>query len=245
MDQQKKDVRLAVNVDHFATLRQARRSSEPDPVLVALLAEQAGASGIVTHLRGDRRHIQERDLRLLREVIKTKLNLEMAATEEMKKIALKVKPDVVSLVPERPEELTTEGGLDVRRHEKELLPFIQILKKAGIRVSIFVDPMEDQINACRQVGVDLIEINTGRYAELKPSPARDKALEAIKQAASLAEELGLEVHAGHGLDYHNVKPIVAIPQIEELSIGFAIVARSAVVGIERAVRDMIKLLKRS
>lgn len=245
MDEQKKEVRLAVNVDHFATLRQARRSTEPDPVLVALLAEQAGASGIVTHLRSDRRHIQERDLRLLRETIKTKLNLEMAATEEMKKIALKIKPDVVSLVPERPEELTTEGGLDVRRQEKQLIPFIQTLKKAGIRVSIFVDPDEDQINACRQVGVDLIEINTGLYAELKSGPRKIKALEAIKTAASLAEELGLEVHAGHGLDYNNVKPIVNIPQIEELSIGFAIVARSAVVGIDRAVRDMIKLLKRS
>lgn len=245
MDKEKKDVRLAVNVDHFATLRQARRSNEPDPVLVALLAEQAGASGIVTHLRGDRRHIQERDLRLLREVIKTKLNLEMAATEEMKKIALKIKPDVVSLVPEKPEELTTEGGLDVLRHEKQLIPFIQILKRAGIRVSIFVDPVENQIKACRQAEVNLIEINTGRYAELKPGTARDKALEAIKQAASLAEELGLEVHAGHGLDYHNVEPIVAIPQIEELSIGFAIVARSAVVGIDRAVRDMIRLLKRN
>lgn len=244
MDKPKREVRLAVNVDHFATLRQARQSNEPDPVLVALLAEQAGASGIVTHLRGDRRHIQERDLRLLREVIKTKLNLEMAATEEMKKIALKIKPDVVSLVPERPEELTTEGGLDIQRHLKQLLPFIQTLKKAGIRVSIFVDPLDHQIKACEQAGVDLIEINTGRYAELKPGPARDKALSAIKEAAALAEELGLEVHAGHGLDYYNVKPIVSIPQIEELSIGFAIVARSAVVGVEKAVRDMIGLLKR-
>ncbi|MCX7973435.1 MAG: pyridoxine 5'-phosphate synthase [Candidatus Aminicenantes bacterium] len=244
MDKLKKEVRLAVNIDHFATLRQARRSTEPDPVFVALLAEQAGAMGIVTHLRGDRRHIQERDLRLLREVIKTKLNLEMAATEEMKKIALRIKPDVVSLVPERPEELTTEGGLDVKRQLKQLIPFIQVLKKAKIRVSIFVDPLNDQIKACRQAGVDLIEINTGRYAELKPESARKKALEAIKEAAILAEELGLEVHAGHGLDYYNVKPIVAIPQIEELSIGFAIVARSAIVGVEKAVRDMVCLLKR-
>lgn len=240
----KESVRLAVNVDHFATLRQARRSQEPEPVLVALLAEQAGASGIVTHLRGDRRHIQERDLRLLREVIKTKLNLEMAATEEMKKIALKIKPDVVSLVPERPEELTTEGGLDVIRHRSQLAPFIQALKKGGIRVSIFVDPVEEQIKACSQVGVNLIEINTGRYAELQPGSERNKALEAVRVAASLAKELGLEVHAGHGIDYHNVRPIVAIPEIEELSIGFAIVARSAVVGIEKAVRDMLRLLER-
>lgn len=245
MSSTKKDVRLAVNIDHFATLRQARRGKEPEPVLVALLAEQAGASGVVTHLRGDRRHIQERDLCLLREVIKTKLNLEMAATEEMKKIAIKIKPDVVSLVPEKLEELTTEGGLDVRRFERELIPYIQGLKKKGIRVSIFVDPMEDQIKACSQCGVDLIEINTGRYAELSPSLERNKALEAVQAAASLAKELGLEVHAGHGLDYHNVQPIVAIPEIEELSIGFAIVARAAVVGIEKAVRDMLKLLKRA
>ena len=244
MEKLKKEVRLAVNVDHFATLRQARRSNEPDPVLVALLAEQAGASGIVTHLRGDRRHIQERDLHLLREVVKTKLNLEMAATEEMKKIALKVKPDVVSLVPERPEELTTEGGLDVLRHQNQLTSFIPTLKKRGIRVSIFVDPVEDQVKACRQVGVDLIEINTGKYAELRPGPARDKALIMVKQAATLAAELGLEVHAGHGLDYHNVQPIAAIPEIEELSIGFAIVARAAVVGVEKAVRDMLEQLLR-
>ncbi len=245
MEMSQKNVRLAVNVDHFATLRQARRSQEPDPVLVALLAEQAGASGIVTHLRGDRRHIQERDLRLLREVVKTKLNLEMAATEEMKKIALRLRPDVVSLVPERPEELTTEGGLDVKRHQPQLGPYIQLLKKRGIRVSIFVDPIPDQIEACRQVGVDLVEINTGRYAECRPGPAQEQALAAVKQAASLASELGLEVHAGHGLDYQNVRPIVAIPEIEELSIGFAIVARSAVVGVEKAVRDMLQLLQRA
>ncbi len=244
MEKLKKEIRLAVNVDHFATLRQARQSTEPDPILVALLAEQAGASGIVTHLRGDRRHIQERDLRLLREVVKTKLNLEMATTEEMKKIALKVKPDVVSLVPERPEELTTEGGLDVLRHQKQLTSFIPTLKRRGIRVSIFVDPVEDQIKACRQVGVDLIEINTGKYAELRPGSSRDKALIMIKQAATLAAELGLEVHAGHGLDYHNIHPIVAIPEIEELSIGFAIVARAAVVGVEKAVRDMLEQLRR-
>lgn len=241
----KESVRLAVNVDHFATLRQARQGQEPEPVLVALLAEQAGASGIVTHLRGDRRHIQERDLQLLRKVIKTKLNLEMAATEEMKKIALKIKPDVVSLVPERPEELTTEGGLDVVRYRNQLAPFIQRLRKGGIRVSIFVDPVEEQITACSQVGVNLIEVNTGRYAEARPSSERNKALEAVQVSASLAKELGLEVHAGHGLDYHNVQPIVAIPEIEELSIGFAIVARAAVVGIEKAVRDMLKLLKRA
>ncbi len=235
-------MRLAVNVDHFATLRQARRSDEPDPVLVALLAEQAGAEGIVIHLRGDRRHIQERDLRLLRQVVKTNLNLEMAATDEMKKIALEIKPDVVSLVPERREELTTEGGLNVVAGRKHLAPFIRTLQKAGIKVSIFVDPDLKQIRTCAELGVNLIEINTGKYAELKPGPQRENALEQVKKAAALGKKLGLEVHAGHGLDYRNVHAIVAIPEISELSIGFSIVARAAVVGVVQAVREMNSLL---
>jgi len=236
-------MRLAVNVDHFATLRQARKSAEPDPVLVALLAEQAGAEGIVIHLRGDRRHIQERDLRLLREVVKTKLNLEMAANEEMKKIALEVRPDVISLVPERHEELTTEGGLNVSAAKRKLGPFIRELQKAGIRVSIFVDPDPGQIKACAQAGVNLIEINTGKFADLKPGPARDKALQKVKAAAALGRSLGLEVHAGHGLDYRNVTEIVSLPEISELSIGFSIVARAAVVGVVRAVEEMRMLLE--
>jgi len=236
-------MKLAVNVDHFATIREARHSSEPEPVLAALLAEQAGAEGIVCHLRGDRRHIKERDLKLLRGVVKTKLNLEMAATEEMKKIALEVKPDVVSLVPERKEELTTEGGLNVAGNEKNLVPFIQELKKAGIRVSIFVDPDLIQIEACRKVGVNLIEINTGKYAELRPGKERLEALNKIKQAAEHGHKLGLEIHAGHGLDYKNVAQIVSIPEITEFSIGFSIVARSAIAGIEKAVREMVELIK--
>lgn len=235
-------MRLAVNVDHFATLRQARLSDEPDPALVALLAEQAGAEGVVIHLRGDRRHIQERDLRLLREVVKTKLNLEMAATEEMKKIALQIKPDVVSLVPERGEELTTEGGLNVLAGRKHLAPFIRTLQEAGIKVSIFVDPDLKQIKTCAELGVDLVEINTGKYAELKPGPQREKALQQVKKAAALGRKLGLEVHAGHGLDYRNVQAIVTIPEISELSIGFSIVARAATVGIAQAVREMKALL---
>lgn len=237
-------MKLALNVDHFATLREARQSNEPEPALVALLAEEAGAEGIVIHLRGDRRHIKERDLRLLREVVKTKLNLEMAATEEMKKIALKVKPDVVSLVPERPEEITTEGGLNVIRNRKHLAPFIRELLKARIKVSIFVDPDLKQIEACHKVGVPLIEINTGKYAELKPGRAQEKALEEIREAAHYGHELGLEVHAGHGLDYRNVHQIVAIPEISELSIGFSIVARSALVGIQKAVQGMKALLEK-
>ena len=235
-------MRLAVNIDHFATLREARKASEPEPVLVALLAEQAGAHGIVCHIRSDRRHIKERDLRLLRAAVKTKLNVEMAATEEMKKVALEVRPDVVSLVPERPEELTTEGGLKVAANRKALGPHVRALAKAGIRTSIFIDTSLDEIKAAREIGVDLIEINTGLYADLKEGPARDKALEAVRKAAEYGRGIGLEVHGGHGLDYRNVGPIVAIPEIVELSIGFSIVARAAVVGIERAVLDMLALL---
>lgn len=236
-------MKLAVNVDHIATIREARGSDEPEPVLAALLAEQAGADGIVCHIRGDRRHIKERDLRLFRQVVKTKLNVEMAATEEMKKIALEIMPDVVSLVPEREEELTTEGGLDVISNEQHLTPHIQELRNAGIRVSIFVDPDLKQIEACHKVGVDLIEINTGKYTDLKPGEERQKALDEIKKAAEFGHKLGLEIHAGHGLDYKNVGPVAAIPEITEFSIGFSLVARAAIVGIEEAVKEMIILIE--
>jgi pyridoxine 5-phosphate synthase len=209
---------------------------------VALLAEQAGADGIVCHIRGDRRHIKERDLRLLRGAVKTKLNVEMAATEEMKRIALEIRPDVVSLVPERPEELTTEGGLKVAANRGALGPHVKALAGAGIRTSIFIDTSLEEIQAAREIGVDLIEINTGPYADLAEGAARDKALEAVRRAAEFGRRAGLEVHGGHGLDYRNVGPIAAIPEIAELSIGFAIVARAAVVGIERAVLDMLALL---
>jgi len=235
-------MRLAVNIDHFATLREARKATEPEPVLVALLAEQAGAHGIVCHIRGDRRHIKERDLRLLREAVKTRLNVEMAATEEMKRLALEIRPDVVSLVPERPEELTTEGGLKVVANRKALGTHVRALAKAGIRTSIFIDTSLEEIEAARGIGVDLVEINTGKYADLKEGAIREKALEAVRKAAEYGRKIGLEVHGGHGLDYRNVGPIVAIPEIVELSIGFSIVARSAVVGVELAVREMLALL---
>jgi len=235
-------MRLAVNIDHFATLREARKQTEPEPVLAALLAEQAGADGIVCHLRSDRRHIKERDLLLLRETVKTKLNLEMAATAEMQKIALKIKPDVVSLVPERLEELTTEGGLNVVSGRVHLGPFSRKLRKAGIKVSIFIDPEVTQIRTASELGVDFVEINTGKYADLRPGIARDEALAQIIEAAEYGRGLGLEIHAGHGLDYHNVLPIVAIPQISELSIGFSIIARAAIVGVEKAVKEMKALL---
>jgi pyridoxine 5-phosphate synthase len=237
-------MRLSVNIDHFATLREARGASEPEPALFALLAEQAGAMGITTHLRSDRRHIKERDLEIIRKVIKTKLTLEMAATEEMKNVALKIKPDAVCLVPEKPEELTTTGGLDVVANRKALAPYIKGLTKAGIRVSVFVDPELKQIQACHDLGAPQIEIHTGIYADLKPGKARDKALADVRKAAEFGDKLGIEVTAGHGLDYRNVGPIVAIPQITELSIGFFIVARTAVVGISQAVREMVELLRR-
>ena len=236
-------MRLSVNIDHFATLREARRASEPEPALAALLAEQAGAMGITTHLRSDRRHIKERDLEVLRKVIKTKLTLEMAATEDMKKVALKIKPNVVCLVPERPEELTTTGGLDVLSHRRALVSYVKELAKGEIRVSIFVDPELKQIEACRDLGIPQIEIHTGIYADLKPGKAQDKALADVRKAADIGHRMGIEVTAGHGLDYRNLAPIVAIPQITELSIGFSIVARAAVVGISQAVREMVDLLK--
>jgi pyridoxine 5-phosphate synthase len=237
-------MRLSVNIDHFATLREARGAAEPEPALFALLAEQAGAMGITTHLRSDRRHIKERDLEIIRKVIKTKLTLEMAATEEMKNIALKIKPDAVCLVPEKPEELTTTGGLDVVANRKALAPYIKDLAKGGIRVSIFVDPELKQIQACRDLGAPQIEIHTGIYADLKPGKARDKALADVRKAAEFGDKLDIEVTAGHGLDYRNVGPIVAIPQITELSIGFFIVARTAIVGITQAVREMVELLRK-
>jgi pyridoxine 5-phosphate synthase len=236
-------MKLAVNIDHFATIREARRSNEPEPILAALLAEQAGAEGIVCHIRGDRRHIKERDLKLLKDIVKTKLNIEMAATEEMKKIALDIEPDVVSLVPEREEELTTEGGLDVLSNEKYLASHTRELQKSGIKMSVFVDPDLKQIEACHRIGVDLIEINTGKYADLNPGKNRQNALDEIKKAAKHGHQMGLEVHAGHGLDYKNVVPVAMIPEITEFSIGFSIVARSAIVGVEKAVKEMVDLIK--
>jgi len=236
-------MRLSVNVDHFASLRQARRAAEPDPVLAALLAEQAGADGVTAHIRGDRRHINERDLRLLRAAIKTKLTVEMAATEEMKAVALEIMPDVVCLVPEKPEELTTTGGLDVLAHRRELGPHVKALAKAGIRMSIFVDPEPRQIEAIAKLGVPQIELHSGIYAAARESAQREAALAALRRAAAAGNRLGLEVTAGHDIGYHNVGPIAALSQITELSIGFSIVARAAIVGISQAVWEMASLLR--
>jgi pyridoxine 5-phosphate synthase len=236
-------VHLSVNVDHFASLRQARRAEEPEPVLAALLAELAGAAGITAHLRGDRRHINERDLRLLREVVRTKLTLEMAATPEMTSIAESVKPDTVCLVPERPEEVTTTGGLDAAAQRRLIGPVIKRLAAAGIRPCVFIDPLPAQIETCRALGAVQIELHTGIYAKAAPGKARNKALADVAVAAAKAARLGLVVTAGHDLDYRNVGPIAALPDMTELSIGFSIVARAAIVGITQAVSEMVSLLK--
>lgn len=236
-------MRLAVNIDHIATIRQARKAREPEPLAAAVIAEMAGAQGITVHLRSDRRHIQDRDLDGLRHSIATKLNVEMAATDEMQRIALKVRPDQVTLVPERPQELTTEGGLDIVQHAEGARAFTKAMQSAGIAVSIFLDPDDAQVRKAKEIGADAIEINTGKYAE---ATARDatRELARIVTAARLGAELGLEVLAGHGLNYTNVIRIAEIPQIVELNIGHSIVARAALVGMERAVRDMVALLGR-
>ncbi len=237
--------RLNVNVDHVATVRQARGGDEPDPVLAAYLSELAGAHGIVVHLREDRRHIQDRDLRILRQTVKTKLNMEMAATEEMIVIASEVKPDMVTLVPEKREELTTEGGLDVINNLKSVSSAVKTLRKSGIFVSLFVDPDPRQIKASGEAGADMVEIHTGAYAEAPDETLRDEELKKIKKAVKKSLEAGLSVAAGHGLDYVNVEPLARMKEIEELNIGHSIISRSVMVGMERAVSEMIKLLGRT
>ncbi|MBI2215438.1 MAG: pyridoxine 5'-phosphate synthase [Acidobacteria bacterium] len=237
-------MRLAVNIDHVATVRQARKAEEPDPVTAAALAELAGAQGITIHLRGDRRHIQDRDVELLRRTIATRLNVEMAGTREMVRIAQSFKPDQVTLVPERRDELTTEGGLDVMLHAGSLEVVVKELKDAAIDVSVFVDPDLEQIRACHKLGVPVIEINTGKYADNWKSPRAAAELEKITNAARGAKKLGLRVLAGHGLTYRNVDAIARIPEIEELNIGHSIIARAVLVGLERAVREMAELLQR-
>jgi len=230
--------RLGVNVDHVATVRQARRAHEPDPVRAALLAELGGADGITIHLRGDRRHIQDRDVEILRQVVRTKLNLEMAATQEMVKLALTVKPDQATLVPERREELTTEGGLDVVLNSVTLRPVIKMLLEGGVRVSLFVDPDLEQVKEVHKLDAPAMEINTAAYSEASDEKSREAALRKVIDAARLGRKLSLEVHAGHGLDYRNVRAVAALTEIGELNIGHSIVARSVLVGMERAVREM-------
>ncbi|MEE8326785.1 MAG: pyridoxine 5'-phosphate synthase, partial [candidate division NC10 bacterium] len=207
--------RLAVNVDHIATIRQARGGAEPDPVAAAMLAEVAGASGVIVHLREDRRHIQDRDVRLLREVVKTHLNLEMAATDEMVKMALEVLPDVATLVPERRQELTTEGGLDVGGQEERAAEVVRVLTEGGIKVSLFIDPVPEQVEASKRTGAQIVELHTGTYADARTETDRQAALLKIMEAARLGRGLGLRIAAGHGLNYQNVGPVAVIPEVEE------------------------------
>jgi len=236
-------VELAINVDHVATIREARGITEPDPVLAAGICELAGAAGIVIHLREDRRHIQDRDLQLLRQTVKTKLNLEMAATQEMLSIAAKTKPDMITLVPEKRKELTTEGGLDVVRNRKKIQKAIVKMDKEGIPVSLFIDPVEKQIKAAKKVGATFVELHTGRYCEAKTSKEIDREYEQIRESAFAAAAERLRVNAGHGLDYRNTPRIAALEPVEELSIGHAIISRAVFVGLDQAVREMLALVR--
>lgn len=231
-------IRLGVNIDHVATIRQARRAKEPDPVAAAVLATLGGADGITVHLREDRRHIQDRDVFLLRETVTTRLNLEMAAYEEIIAIALKVKPDEATLVPEKRQELTTEGGLDVIATEPATRAAVDRLKAAGIPVSLFIDPALPQVDMAKKLGADAIEFQTASYSEASGPEAVATELKKLSAATAHAVGLGLHVHMGHGLNYWNVQPVVRIAGVEELNIGHSIVSRAVLVGMERAVREM-------
>ncbi len=235
--------RLNVNVDHVATVRQARGGNEPDPVLAAYLSELGGAHGIVVHLREDRRHIQDRDLRILRETVRTKLNMEMASTDEMTAIAREVKPDMVTLVPEKRKELTTEGGLDVAGNLKGVSRTVKALRDAGIFVSLFIDPDAEQIKAAKSTGAEMVEIHTGSYADAVSETVREDELRKIKRAVKKASGLGMRISAGHGLNYVNAGPVALIGGIEEFNIGHSIVSRALMVGFENAVREMVRVIK--
>ncbi|MGI6657345.1 MAG: pyridoxine 5'-phosphate synthase [Desulfobulbus sp.] len=234
---------LAINIDHVATIRQARGGAEPDPVLAASLCELAGADGIVAHLREDRRHVQDRDLLLLRHTVKTKLNLEMAPNSEIVRFALDLGPDMVTLVPEKRKELTTEGGLDVVANAQKLEKVIGKMHKAGIPVSIFIDPDPAQVSMARELGATFVEVHTGHYCEAASAEEHERQFQLIEQCAEAAYDAGLRVNAGHGLDYRTVQPIAALPWIEELSIGHAIISRAVFTGIEQAVREMLALIR--
>ncbi len=231
---------LSVNIDHIATIREARKEKFPDPIFAAVEAELGGADGITVHLRGDRRHIKERDLRLLREIIKTELNLEMAVTEEMLQIACSIKPDRITLVPESPGEVTTQGGLNLINFKGDLTGFIKRLKADGIRVGVFIDPDITQINEALKIGAEYIEINTNEYSK---NPQDKNEIERISGVAKKAKGSGLSVHAGHGIDYKNIVKLLEIKEITGYSIGFAIVARAVFVGLRQATEEMVKIIK--
>ncbi|MDD4938804.1 MAG: pyridoxine 5'-phosphate synthase [Candidatus Omnitrophica bacterium] len=236
-------LKLGVNIDHTATLREVRHGIEPEPAFAALAAQSAGADSIVAHLREDRRHIKERDLRVLKEVVKVKLNLEMSIAEDIVDFACKLKPGQATLVPEKRKELTTEGGLDVVSNFKKIEEAAQRLQKNGIGVSLFIDPDKEQINAARKLGLKMIELHTGRYAEAKSEKEQDKFFKEMEEAAKYGREKSMHVFAGHGLDYYNVSRIAGIKEIEELNIGYSIVCRAVMVGFERAVREMRELMR--
>lgn len=236
-------MRLCINIDHIATLRQARGGIEPDPITAAMICELAGASGIVCHLREDRRHINDRDVKLLREIVQTKLDLEMSTNDEIVQIACDIIPDLATLVPEKRQELTTEGGLDVITNFNRVKDVIKELQKRNIEVSIFVDPIPDQINASAEAGTDFIEIHTGDYANALSEEEAMEELERIRQSAKLGRKLSLGVNAGHGLNYQNIIPCREIEEIEEVSIGHSIISRACFVGLENAVREMLKLIR--
>jgi len=236
-------IKLGVNIDHVATLRQARGTRYPDPVQAAIEAEQAGADAVTLHLREDRRHIQERDVELLKSVLQTRMNLEMAVTPDMVAYAIRIRPEECCLVPERRQELTTEGGLDVASHAKHITDACQRLRDAGVRVSLFVDADPAQIAAAADTGAPVIEIHTGRYADAPSAEERGEELGRIELAVQQALSLGLQVNAGHGLNYHNVQPVAALPGIAELNIGHAIVARAVITGLREAVVEMKRLMR--
>jgi pyridoxine 5-phosphate synthase len=233
---------LGVNIDHVATVRQARRTYEPDPVWAAALAELGGADGITLHLREDRRHILDRDLRVLRETVTVKLNLEMACEEEVVRIACQTRPDQATLVPERREELTTEGGLDVAGRRDRVAHVVRRLHDAGVSVSLFLDPDFAQIEAAAELGADAVELHTGQYSLATPGPNQNQELEILCSAGAKVSECGLVLHAGHGLTYRNVGPVAAIDRMHELNIGHSIIARAIMVGFEQAVREMKRLV---
>lgn len=235
-------VKLGVNIDHVATIRQIRKGTDPEPVLAAIIAEEAGADSIVIHLREDRRHINEKDLAMLRHSVKTKLNLEMSVAEEIVDIACKIKPDQATLVPEKRQELTTEGGLDILNNFKAIKKTAERLEKSGIDVSFFIDPEKKQIDAAKKTGVKILEFHTGRYAEAKNKIFQDKYFKELDSSVKYAKKLGFRVCAGHGLNYHNTRRISRIEEIEELNIGYAIVCRAVIAGLSQAVKEMKKLV---
>lgn len=236
-------MRLYINVDHVATVRQARRTDEPDPVRAAVLAELGGADGITVHLREDRRHIQDRDVDLLRDTIRTPLNLEIAATHEMEEIAREIRPHQVTLVPERREEITTEGGLALAALGGEIASVLQRLAAEGVRTSLFIDPDPETVRLAAELGTAAIELHTGEYANATEAEQRSGQVERLQAAATLGRELGLAVHAGHGLTYENVRPVAALAECEELNIGHSVVSRAVFVGLERAVREMGEIIR--